>query len=82
MQKKLVKILIIFTGTVILLTIISRIGASFAVPTVSVSKPKRMKIAHRVESEGEVAAGFRRPVFLDEGSWLWKGKKCLRVKRF
>ncbi len=49
MQKKLVKILIIFTGTVILLTIISRIGASFAVPTVSVSKPKRMKIAHRVE---------------------------------
>ncbi len=70
MQKKLVKILIIFTGTVILLTIISRIGASFAVPTVSVSKPKRMKIAHRVESEGEVAAGFRRPVFLDEGLFV------------
>ena len=67
MQKKLVKILVVFTGTVILLTIISRIGASFAVPTVSVSKPKRMKIVHRMESEGEVAAGFRRPVCPDEG---------------
>ena len=70
MQKKLVKILLTFVGVMLLLTVISRIGASLAVPVVSTEKPQRMKIAHHIESEGEVTPGYTIPVFLDEGLFL------------
>lgn len=70
MQKKLIKILLTFAGVMLLLTLISRIGATLAVPVISTEKPQRMKIAHRMESEGEVTPGYSMPVFLDEGLFI------------
>ncbi len=92
MQKKLVKILLSFVGVILLLTVISRIGASFVVPIVSVTHTKSMKISHSVESEGEVAPGYTIPVFLDEGLFIEeisvlegqkvsKGEKLLKLNK-
>ncbi|MCI8559767.1 MAG: biotin/lipoyl-binding protein [Dorea sp.] len=92
MQKKLIKILLTFAGVMLLLTLISRIGATLAVPVISTEKPQRMKIAHRMESEGEVTPGYSMPVFLDEGLFIdeisvtegqhiKKGQKLLRLNK-
>ncbi len=92
MQKKLVKILLTFAGVMLMLTVISRIGASLAVPVVSTEKPQRMKIAHHVESEGEVTPGYTIPIFLDEGlfideisvmegEFIKKGQKLLKLNK-